>query len=178
MNILGVKFLIYYGFYFFLLTTLRTKQHIQFCQPAFLILKRKWKVGLCDHHAVCVSSPHKLLNAWISRYKTRYLYHGTWDHLNGVLHKSLPSVCGIYVCIHMSFLGNGSVTARSEYRSNNRRIVGRVVRVVSKESMRLLLPRTSYFSFIFSLENYGVALYSGLHGFNWLITKSQFYTRH
>jgi hypothetical protein len=26
-------------------------------------------------------------------YETWYAYHGTWTHLNGVLHKSFPSVC-------------------------------------------------------------------------------------
>jgi hypothetical protein len=36
-------------------------------------------------------------------------YHGTWAHLNGLIKKSLPSVC---VCVYvypLSFLGNGSV---------------------------------------------------------------------
>jgi hypothetical protein len=33
------------------------------------------------------------LNVWTNLFKTWYVYHGTWTHLNGVLHKSLPSVC-------------------------------------------------------------------------------------
>jgi hypothetical protein len=36
------------------------------------------------------------LNAWTNLYEIWYVYHGTWAHLNGVLHKSLPSVC-LYV---------------------------------------------------------------------------------
>jgi hypothetical protein len=32
----------------------------------------------------------------------------SWVHYNGVLHKSLPSVC-LYMCISLSLLGNGSV---------------------------------------------------------------------
>ena len=39
---------------------------------------------------VCVSPHHQqLLNARTSLYETWYLYHGTWAHLNGILHKSL-----------------------------------------------------------------------------------------
>jgi hypothetical protein len=53
------------------------------------------KVGLCDYHAVCVCvyPPYKLLNGWTTLYETWYVYHGTWAHINGVVHKSLPSVC-------------------------------------------------------------------------------------
>jgi hypothetical protein len=54
------------------------------------------------------------------------------------------------MCILLSLLGKGSVKSYrgNEYKSNNRSIVGGVVfyavRVVSKESRRLVLPRTSY----------------------------------
>jgi hypothetical protein len=48
------------------------------------------------------------LNSWTSLNETWYVYHGTWSHLNGVLHKSLPSVC-LYVYPLISLLGNGSV---------------------------------------------------------------------
>jgi hypothetical protein len=49
------------------------------------------------------------LNAWTNLYETWYVYHGTWAHLNGVFHKSLPSVC-VPVCVSLlSLLGNGSV---------------------------------------------------------------------
>jgi hypothetical protein len=38
------------------------------------------------------------LNAWTSLYKTWCAYHGTWAHLNSILHKCLPSVC-VFVCV-------------------------------------------------------------------------------
>jgi hypothetical protein len=38
--------------------------------------------------------------------KTCCVFRTTWVHLNGVLRKSLPSVC---ICILLSLLGNGSV---------------------------------------------------------------------
>jgi hypothetical protein len=55
------------------------------------------------------------------------------------------------MCIPLSLLGNGSVKKKryrgNEYTSNNRRIVGPVVfydvRVLSKESRRIVLSRTS-----------------------------------
>jgi hypothetical protein len=33
------------------------------------------------------------MNSWTNPHETWYVFHGTWAHLNGVLHKSLPSVC-------------------------------------------------------------------------------------
>jgi hypothetical protein len=104
------------------------------------------------------------LNAWTNLYETWYVCHGTWAHLNGVLHKSLPSVC-MSLCVSLlSLLGKGSVkcippfVARqrlSKYNPagtntrNSRRIVGRVIfyaiLVVSKENGRLVVPRTSCF---------------------------------
>jgi hypothetical protein len=57
---------------------------------------------------VCVS-PSQLLIAWASLYETWYVHHDTWAHLNGVLHKSLPSVC-VSLCVSLlSLLGNCSV---------------------------------------------------------------------
>jgi hypothetical protein len=44
-------------------------------------------------YCVSVYPPYQLLNAWTNISETWYVYHGTWAHLNGVLHKSLPSVC-------------------------------------------------------------------------------------
>jgi hypothetical protein len=41
--------------------------------------------------------PYQLSNAWTNLYET-CCYQGTWTHLNGVLHKSLPSVC-VLVCV-------------------------------------------------------------------------------
>jgi hypothetical protein len=50
---------------------------------------------------VCESPPpYQLLNAWTNIYET-YIYHGTWDHINGVLHKSLPPV---WVCMWIFLL--------------------------------------------------------------------------
>jgi hypothetical protein len=44
---------------------------------------------------VCVSVylPYQILIAGSNLYETWYVYHGKWTHLNGVLHKSLTSVC-------------------------------------------------------------------------------------
>jgi hypothetical protein len=77
-------------------------------------------------------------------YKTWYVYHATWGHLNGVLHKSLPRV-SIYMCIPYRCYA----TARqkrcrcSGYTSNNTKMVGRDPRAVLKERRRSVLPRTS-----------------------------------
>jgi hypothetical protein len=51
---------------------------------------------VCVCVCVCVCAPpppNQLLNAWTNLYETWYVYHGNWAHLNGVLHKSHPSVC-------------------------------------------------------------------------------------
>jgi hypothetical protein len=53
---------------------------------------------------LCVSLLSNL-NAWTNLYETWYAYHGTWAHLNGILHKS-PFVC---MFILLSLLGNGCV---------------------------------------------------------------------
>jgi hypothetical protein len=82
-----------------------------------------------------------------------YVYHGNWAHLNGILHKSFPSLC---VSL-LSLLCNGLVKSippfgarqrfgihvRMEMIACNRRIVGHVifyaVRVLSKESLWVCL---------------------------------------
>jgi hypothetical protein len=53
----------------------------------------------------CVS-PYQLLNSWTNLDETWYVCHGTYTHLNGVLHKSLPSVC-VSVCV--SLVGTRSI---------------------------------------------------------------------
>jgi hypothetical protein len=60
----------------------------------FSLLSLFWKIeiGMWDHLAVSVSPP-QILNASTNLYETWYVYHGTWAHLSGVLHKSLPSDC-------------------------------------------------------------------------------------
>jgi hypothetical protein len=45
-----------------------------------------------------VCPPYKRLNGWTNLYETWYVYHGTWAHLNGILHKSIPSVC-VSLCV-------------------------------------------------------------------------------
>jgi hypothetical protein len=65
-------------------------------------------VGLCDHHAFCVSAnpPYQLLNGWTNLYETWQVYHGTWTHLNCIIPPI--SLC-VYLCIPLSLLGNGLV---------------------------------------------------------------------
>jgi hypothetical protein len=122
----------------------------------FSLLSLLWKNKsslVQSPYSLCVSClcvPHyQLLNAWTNLYETWYLYHGTWAYLNGVLHKSLPSVC-MYIWYPTTVAGQrlGKKCYRgNEYTRNNRRLVRRVVfyavHVVSKESRRLVLPRTS-----------------------------------
>jgi hypothetical protein len=75
----------------------------------FCLISLFWKnkVGLWDHVAGCVSvySPINIWMRWTNLYETWYVYDGTWAHLNGLIKKSLPSVC-VYP---LSLLGNGSV---------------------------------------------------------------------
>jgi hypothetical protein len=88
--------------------------------------------------SVCptASSP---LNAWTNRYETRYVYHGTWAHLNGGLHKSLPSVC-VSVCVSpLELLGNGSVYTFLLQRINYKRIGGVVFYAVRVQELLLVL---------------------------------------
>jgi hypothetical protein len=73
----------------------------------------------------------------------------TWAHLNGILHKSLTSVC-VSACVSpLSLLGNCWVQryCSKKYTRNNRRIVEYVVFcavcVASKENRHLVLPRSS-----------------------------------
>jgi hypothetical protein len=136
-------------------------------------------------------SPDQLLNAWTKLYETRYVYHGTWAHINGVLHKCLLSVCvsvcvsrlsllrngsvktfpwqrvharieefletfyirsvsyqreslRVCLCIPPSLLGNGSVNTFSQKRRFVGGVVLYAVRVVWKESRRLVPPRPSF----------------------------------
>jgi hypothetical protein len=114
------------------------------------------KVGLCDMHHVCISHSLSIFECLNESYETWYAYHGNWAHLNGVLHKSFPSVC-VSVCVSLlSLQGNCSVkcilpfgarkrlgkhVSAAANTSNNRRIVGRVIfyviRVLPKKSVGL-----------------------------------------
>jgi hypothetical protein len=85
----------------------------------------------------CLSQHYKLLNAWTRLRETQYTYQGIRAHLNGVLHKYLPSAC---VSL-LSLLSKGSVKCippfiprqrlgkqvpSAKNTRNNGRIVGRV----------------------------------------------------
>jgi hypothetical protein len=100
------------------------------------------KVSLCDIHPVraFVNPPHQRLNAWINYYEAWYVYQGSWTHHNGVLHKSLPSVC-VWMYIPPVFARQrlGEHFPAATNRRNNGRIVGSIIfcadRVLSKKSM-------------------------------------------
>jgi hypothetical protein len=102
---------------------------------------KKIKISLRDLLVVCLwISPHSLFNAWTNLYQTWCLYHGTSAHLNGVLHKPLPSIWVSMSVFLLSLLGKGSVemyafVARQRLcqhepeamnTCNNKRIVGSV----------------------------------------------------
>jgi hypothetical protein len=118
---------------------------------------------------LCVNPPYKLLNAWTNLYETWYVCHGTWAHLSGVLHKSLPSVC-VSLCVSvLLLLGKGSVkcippfVARqllgkhvpaAKSTRNNNRIVGHVclcttLLLVSNSSVKMLLRQRRSVGVIF-----------------------------
>jgi hypothetical protein len=107
---------------------------------------------------ICIPPPpHQFLNAWINLYETWYVYHDTWTHLDDVLHKSLPSLC-VPVCYPLSLLSNGSLNMFPRQRIHAKkkncctRLIFYAVRVVSKESTRLVLPRTSCYIFCIPLH--------------------------
>jgi hypothetical protein len=112
--------------------------------------------------SLCVRvSRYQLLNSWTNLYETWYVFMA--PTLNGVLHKSLPSVC-VSVCVSLlSLLDNRSIkciphnVARQQFRKyvpvatntgNNRRIPGSVifyvVLVLWKESVWVCLSLCSY----------------------------------
>jgi hypothetical protein len=59
--------------------------------PFFSLLSLFWKKWKYSYEIIMLS-----LNS--SLYETLYVYHVIWSHLNGVLQKSLPSVCAS-VCV-------------------------------------------------------------------------------
>jgi hypothetical protein len=126
--------------------------------------------------SVCLCiPPYHLLNAWTNLYETWYAYHGTLAHLNGVLPKSIPTICvsvcvillslldngsvntfplqrihstagqvlDMWACIPLSLLGNNSVKTLPRQRKIVGGVVFYAVYIVSKQSRRLVLPRTS-----------------------------------
>jgi hypothetical protein len=118
--------------------------------------KNKCRLMLC----VSANPPYRLLNDWTSLYETWCVYHGTWAHLNGVLHKSLPSVC-VSVCISLpSLQGKGSVKCIPSFIVRQQlgkhipwqrgivRGIGFYTVHESKGSRRLVLERTFFFPYI------------------------------
>jgi hypothetical protein len=99
---------------------------------------------------VCVSpfSTSKCLNQ--SLWKFFYVHHGTWAHLNGVLHKPLPLVCAsIYVYLPITAgqqLGKNVTTATNTHatiKKNVECIIFCAVCVVPQEIRWSVLPKTS-----------------------------------
>jgi hypothetical protein len=81
--------------------TCNLRAWVRNCMTGIIIsqLSLFWEIkgGLCNHHAVCVCVSLPSTFEWMNQSLWYfYVYHGTWAHLNGVLHKSLPLVC-LYV---------------------------------------------------------------------------------
>jgi hypothetical protein len=118
---------------------------------------RKKKVDLWETCCLCVCvSPYRFSNAWTNLYEISYTCHGTWAHLNAVLHKSRPLVfVSVFLSPHLCYS-----TARQKHYSGNKytrnnRSVGRfvfyAVRVLWKERRRFVLPGTCC---LFNLRKY------------------------
>jgi hypothetical protein len=93
---------------------------------------------------ICVAVYHSAINFWMP--ETRYVYHGTWSHLNGVHHKYFPSLCVSVYVSPLSLLCNNSVKTFPRQRRN----VGIVVfywDLVSKVSKWVVFPRTPYLAY-------------------------------
>lgn len=111
-----------------------------------LFISRGLKVTLRDHLQFCVSVMHILpMSLWALErifMKLGIYSYRIWASLSYVLHKLLPNVSASLWVYSLSFLGNGSVNTFKWRRI----IVGGVffctVRIVSKESRQLILPRT------------------------------------
>jgi hypothetical protein len=80
-----------------------------------------------------------------TEFNFRYVYHGTWAHLNGVLHKSLPSVC-VSVCVAFpSLLGKVSVNCIPPFISRQR--IGKHVPVATNtRSNRIIAGRVIFYA--------------------------------
>jgi hypothetical protein len=81
----------------------------RFFLTSFLILKYE-SMLMRSPCSLCVCASPLINSEWLNNlYETWYAFHGTWVNLNGVLHKSLPSVCLSVLTYPLSLLGNGSV---------------------------------------------------------------------
>jgi hypothetical protein len=102
------------------------------------------KEGLRPPCCLCVCiSPLSTFDYLANLYEPWYVYHGTWAHLSGVLHKSLPSVCVcmcIFLIVARQWLDRHVPMATN--RCRNRRKVGVIfymVHVISKDSLCVCL---------------------------------------
>jgi hypothetical protein len=68
----------------------------------------------------CLCFPPSSSEYLTNLYETWCVQHGTWAHLNGVLHKYLQTLC-VSICIPLTLLGNGSVNTfpRQRIHINN-----------------------------------------------------------
>jgi hypothetical protein len=74
----------------------------------FLLLSRLTRSSSCLCIYVSLLWTFECLNQYLWNLVCT-VYHGNWAHLNGILHKSLPSVC-VSICISLlSLLCNSSV---------------------------------------------------------------------
>jgi hypothetical protein len=93
---------------------------------------------------LCLSR-YQFLNVYTNIYYTCCVYHGIWTNVNGVLHKSMSSVCESVCVSHYRYPGNEDIC-------NNSRIVGHkifhAVRFWWKENIRLVLPWTPCFEIV------------------------------
>jgi hypothetical protein len=89
--------------YFYCPTKFRNTSENLLCNSFILLnllsLFWKIKVGLCDLHVVCVSVyPLLSISEWLNQPFSCRVYHAIWIHINGVLHKSRPSIY-VSVCV-------------------------------------------------------------------------------
>jgi hypothetical protein len=107
---------------FYLLTTMKILMSFQ---HTFIVYK-KINVGLWDHNAVCVSVVlyiRLLTFECLKKTSGNFVCISyTWDHLNGVIHKSLPSVS---VSVASQRLVKTFTAATNTHK--NRRIDGRII---------------------------------------------------
>jgi hypothetical protein len=88
------------------------------------------------------------VNGWNNLHETWYVYQGTCAHLNGVLHKPLRPVCVSLCTSPLSLLRNGSVNTFPRQRIHTQQYnncwtrLFYAVRVIPKESRRLVVPRS------------------------------------
>jgi hypothetical protein len=119
----------------------------------FCLLSLFWKNKIRLMRSPCCLSVHvsvnppptsnRLLNDWTNHYEIWYIYHGTYAHQSGILHKCLPSVCGSVCVSLLSLIGNGSVNTFPRQRGIIWNVVFCAVRVVSNECKLSVLSRTS-----------------------------------